>query len=430
MQSLRLSFTAALAFSVTACGSGGGGTIGLGPSGERTYEEYCNYEGLAPSKRHTYILIDERTLVPSRTAEEFIANNAAVRNAVQSFSSPSMAVGSAMAEPRERVSLFLLPADGTSASRIFTGCIPALSSEELADLRSEQSEIRRFATGDVARGIEEAQGLFEGLVVAAVRGASESVAESLDYSDGAIQNASAFRSLRASGRLVNTEEGLPRVVLISQLNKTTLPEESDERAMRRSAIEAARESRIDFGLSDVFVIQPSGADDEQQAFVETFFLAQNGRLSYWGDQRPPTVDAAPENILRFIGTADYPSGPETIQVRIATDPNGRLVQSWLVLRGQPDRATPLTGQAVCSSATSCDIRSDDGAFAQAWSLSPGGDPEFVNSMPFGGLRDFSITASDSALSGKIYDPAVNQIGSNPDKKAIEIEGTQQDNAVF
>ena len=429
---LRSFFTAAICVAgLTACGSGDGGTIGMGPSGERTFEDYCSVEGLTPSLRHTYILIDENMLSPVASAEEFIAKNAPIRNAVQAFASPALAVDSGTSEPRERISLFVLPADGTSANRIFSGCIPALSSDEIAEMRSQQSDINRFATGDATRGFEEAQGTFEGLVVASIRGAAEDVAEPASPSTGVIDQASAFRSLGASGRLINTDDGLPRVVLITQLGQTSLPEgATDEETIRQAAFDAATNSRFDLGLSDVFVIQPGGANEHQRAFADSFFLAQNGRLSYWGDQRPPTVDAGPVSVSRYIGEAQYPSGPETVQVRLATDVNGRLVQSWMVLRGQPDRATPMTGQTVCTSKTSCNIRNDDGDFAQAWSLSPGADPEFVNDMPFAGVRDFDLETNDEKLSGKLYDPAIDQFGPDPKNDSIAINATAQANAVF
>jgi hypothetical protein len=113
-----------------------------------------------------------------------------------------------------------------------------------------------------------------------------------------------------------------------------------------------------------------------------------------------------------------------VTLRIADDGKGNLVSAWLTLLGGTNQSIPMTGQIACSSAAVCKIVSDDKGFAQAWKRKPGGEPEFANDLPFGGMRNFAFEISGNDLKGSVSDPMV-QLGSDASKDSIAIKAVSQ-----
>jgi hypothetical protein len=416
---------AAASFCVSACGESQTAARPTGAVGEFRLERFCDVPELRKSLRHTFILIDQRALAKASSAAEFAKSNGAVRDAVLAFGDPVGAIQSGALDYRERVSILLLPIDGSAAKLLFEGCVPALSPEEMAASR-KGSALADFFTGGTQQSLRnEAEAFRTRIVSGIVLAAREAPGEPRPKTEG-LANSSLIESMRTSGRLINAEKGLPRVVLLSNLGTIDLVGADTRAKARELGFQQGSEVGLDLGRAGLHImLMGEGSSPLARDYAESFFLAQHARLLSWGRDMPAKLPSAPVAVSRFTGEAQYPSGPESIQVRLATDRNGALVDSWLILRGAPDRATPLTGQETCEG-LKCTLRSDDGGFAQAWSLSPGADPEFNNDFPFGGVRDWEIVISGSRLIGRAFDPAVQMGTSN----SISIEAHSAENANF
>jgi hypothetical protein len=170
------------------------------------------------------------------------------------------------------------------------------------------------------------------------------------------------------------------------------------------------------------IVQPEGAPPKGKEFLEGFLLAQGGRLVSYSSGKPMAGERAPKVVRYLEGEAAYPGRSERLSLRIADDGKGNLSSSWLTMLGGVNKPIPLTGQISCSSPSICKIASDDKGFAQAWSPQPGGEPEFVNEMPFAGMRNFSFEIQGKELTGEVSDPMV-QIGNDGSKSSIAIKAS-------
>lgn len=424
----RTLFALAGALALAACNPSPSGPPPGGGTGELRAEEFCSAPDLKPALRHTYVLIDEKVISPASTGAEFVEKNSALREVVLNFSDPARALPSGASDYRERISVHILPADGSAAYRVFSGCVPGLSPDELTSIRSRSSSLDTFFTGGVGQKIENEADAFRTKLIGALLVAGQRAETPARPQSGMLGETSVFQSLRSSGRMINSDLGVPRIVLLTDLSAVTMPAGADRAAFRAAGFEDGAKEALDLARADIVLIQSKPVQGLMRDYVDAFLLAQHARLVYWGNERIGALPTAPAEVRRYVGTAAYPSGPETSQFRLAVDRDGKLVNSWLILRGRPDRSTPLTGNAVCDLEGVCTLRSDQGGFAQAWSLDPGGEPEFENTMPFAGLRDFEINAGPATLTGRVFDPAVVVSGAEGD--SIRLEGTIQPDATF
>src|SRR5262249_11706099 len=139
---------------------------------------------------------------------------------------------------------------------------------------------------------------------------------------GPVASNALVQSLRASGALINAKQGVPRVVLITDLRQSELPAFAKREDARAAGFKQGRETALDFGRADVLVMQPGGGDAMLRDYMDAFLLSQHGRLAFWGDFRTGVLPEAPVRVERYVGEATYPQGPETIQVRVGIDKNG------------------------------------------------------------------------------------------------------------
>ncbi|MGE6696714.1 hypothetical protein ACQKH5_03415 [Hyphomonas sp. NPDC076900] len=416
----------------SACGAPSAPSAsGLSAGSELRAETFCAVDGLDPALRHTYVMIDEKVLSKTETPADFVGLNGRIRDVVLTFADPDRALSSGTSDYRERISIHILPTDGSASYRVFSGCIPGLSPQELIDSRKQGSAVNDFFTGGVQQQIRNDSEDFIAKLVGSLQNAARSAKGPASPQTGKVNEISAFQSIRASGRVINSDLGVPRVVLVTDLSSTQLPEAEGRDKLREAAFAAGSDAALDFSRADVVVVQSNGGNENQREYIDAFLLAQHGKLVYWGNERVGALPTAPSRIARYVGTASYPNGEDTVQIRVAMDRSGRLVNSWLILRGRPDKSVPMTGSALCETPQTCVIRSDEGGFSQFWSLSPGGEPEFHPDMPFSGLRDFEFTAGPDTLEGKLFDPSVDRIGPpGSEMDSIKLDARLQADANF
>jgi hypothetical protein len=378
--------------------------------------EYCDGEGLTPPLRHTTVFLDARLLEKSKDAAEFAAKNAAMRDIILSIAEPRRIQTSGVTALRERVTIVVVPSDGSPAQPVFEGCPPGLSAQEIAREQAKGSSLSEFVSGDITRTLDKQADAFTRQLIGGLNAAGAR-AEGGPVPASPIEQSPFLAAVRASKGLFEMEDQLQRLILVSDFTRLTVPDD------RQSGIKSGQAAAGSFNHAEVHLVTPSGRALAHKAFLQGYFLAQAGRLASYSAGRVGTPTSPPTRLSTFIGEAAYPERKEAVLIRLAADADGKLSGSWLTLRGTPDRATPMTGRMTCG-ADQCRVESDDGGFAQTWSYSPSGAPRFDGEWPFAGMRNFSFVVSEGRISGRVYDEAV-YIGEDTSRNSIEISGVRK-----
>lgn len=396
-------------------------------SGGIRFEEYCALPGVSSSLRQTFILMDEHAVAGVTNPEEFGTANAKLRNVIMAFATPDAASVTGLMDHRERLSILLLPRDGTAAKLLFTGCLPSLSPEELTTADREGSALATFFTGGVHQRLNEAADEFRSRVASAMILAARNAPGPTAPETGTLARSQLIQSLLASGQLVNGENGVPRVLLLSNLSQIDLGGASEPEQARRNGFADGQSIALDLGRAELHVFLAQGRhSDLAREYIRAFFLTRHANLLTWADDRPPPMPTPPVVVERYNGEALYPRGPEAVQVRIAADRNGALVDSWMILRGEENRSIPMTGRRFCNPGGLCSLHSDDGGFAQAWSPGVTASPQFDRLLPFVGMREWEITTQAQALRGRVFDRTV-RYGAGAGEDSFALRGSVAQN---
>lgn len=416
-----LAVTSVASLVLAACGSEAtGGTPAKSGGGSTVRaESACDLQGFKAPLRRTVVLVDAKALRKSGNGLEFADRNKAFRDLILSIADPAVALPAGTSAAREQIVIAVVPADGSAAQTAFVGCIPGMSPQELAAAQQKESGISSVFSSGPARGLEEQASTFRtqligGMVAAASQGADAASAQS-----GSVDAAPFLAGIRASKGLFDEDGRAQRIVLFSDLSGLDLPA-GDASAIRKAGIEAGRKAGSELSQADVHIVLPSGKSIAGRDFFDAYWLAQGARLLSYAPEKVANVAPSPVRLWRFAGQVAYPSGPELADIRIGEDGKGKLTASWLTLLGTPSYAVPMTGSIVCSG-DDCTIQSDKGGFAQAWSEAPGGEPEFRNDLPFGGMRDFALKITGDRIAGQATDEGV-YIGADHSRDGIPITG--------
>lgn len=414
--------------SLASCGGGDSGSSSSSSGGvtqATRFEAYCKPQGLTPALRQTFILVDAKALKKSALATEFAANNAFVRDVVLSFANPGLALNSGATAPRERISILLVPADGSPAQLVFTGCMPGLSADERAAASQSGSSISEFFTGDQFKELDKDTENFLMAVIGGLTAAAKSGIDAVEPQTGALGSTALFSSLRASrGALEIPKGNVGRLIVISDLSAATFESAEDKATPAKQGQDAGYKAGGDFGMSEVMVVQPPNSPLKGKDYLTGFLLAQGGDLTSFSSGKPGAGGRAPVKVRTFDGEAAYPSRTERVTIRIADDGKGNLTSSWLSVQGGTNQPIPMTGQITCATPATCKIVSDDKGFAQAWSPVPGGEPEFASDLPFGGMRSFAFEISGNEIKGAVSDHQV-QLSDDENNNSIPVKGMTQ-----
>lgn len=410
----------ALGLPLASCGSGTSGHS-TSSGGLIRVEQYCKMGSFEPSLRQTFILIDAKVLKQAKQATEFAQSNGFIRDLILSFADPKQALASGLSAPRERISVLLVPSDGSPAQPIFSGCIPGLSQDEEAAARQNSSSMGEFFTGDPLEQLNEDAKQFQLGLIGALTEAAKKGAREIEPQLGPIAATSLFSAIKASRGVLEVPKGMiPRFVIVSDLSAATFENTDSKDTPYKQGQDAGFKAGGDFGLSEVSVIQPKGTFVKGKEYLEGFLLAQGGQLTSISVGRPIAAGRAPTQVFFFEGSAAYPSRTQNIKLRIAGDSKGTLTSSWLTILGGENQPIPMSGQITCTSSKMCTVLSDDKGFSQAWADRRTADPQFSNDLPFGGMRNFRLTIEGSILKGDVSDPMV-QLGDDPSKNSIAVK---------
>lgn len=403
-------------------GDGAGSGSTTAPHEAIRADAACVQQGLEAPKRQTVILVDAKAIQKAADAIEFTARDPAFRDLVLSIADPEKGVNGGLSVPRERVTIAVVPSDGSAAEIAFSGCIPGLSQDELASATAKQSLLGSVFTSGTAGQVDKAIEAFRtqligGLVAAAGRADGTPSAQS-----GPVAASRFLQGVRASRTLWDAKDSVPRLILVSDLSALDLVDEHSKDSALDQGIAAGRTAGGDLGLAEVHVVLPAERPIPDQNFLRGYFLAQNGALASTSVGRVVSSPPPPRRLWRFAGEAAYPSGAVPLDVRLGDDGSGKLTASWVTVLSDPRFAIPLSGQIACASTDRCKVTSDSGGFAQIWAGSTPNAPKFDANLPFGGMRSATLEIAGDKLTGRASDDAVT-VGKDDSQNWIGIKAT-------
>jgi hypothetical protein len=144
-------------------------------------------------------------------------------------------------------------------------------------------------------------------------------------------------------------------------------------------------------------------------YVSALLLGSKGFLVGVSGETLPALQEPPQMVAVYGGFASYGLVNAPMQIRLAVDSSGSLVNSWVEVSVDKATATPMTGKAICKGANldNCTIQGDGKDFSQAWAVDPDPNkPTFDQKLPFCGIRWFQFTTSPKGVNGNFYDPLV------------------------
>lgn len=388
-------------------------------------DAYCNIDGLAPSTRHSFVVVDSTAMKPSSSPDEFRTQNGFIRELLLSVVAPDRGLSSGMVAPRERVSLIILPTDGSAGRLIFTGCVPGLTVDEQTKVLENTSGWKKWTSGDPLTEVTNAGSKFTESLLSAMFSAAGELEGAPKSAKGTFKSSALLQSLAASQQLLEPAKGAARrVFLVSDLSRFQYDDPESTQSAKSRGIAAARQAGEVLRFSEVYLVQPPGSALKEKDYLGGFILGQGAKLAYFGSSVPSVATRSPVQSSEFAGRVEYAAGPESVQIVVARDDRNNLVYSFFALLGSNASVTPMFGTMICEADDDCKIISDKSGFAQTWKQSSGGNPEFNAEMPLAGARDFEFTIKGEIMKGEIKDEAL-QLSSNPAKPGLSVSATKQ-----
>jgi hypothetical protein len=384
-------------------------------------EEFCNVEGFSRPLRQTIIVVDQMAVEPW-AGGEISENNRRWINAIVTLAGVQDGQRNANSAPRERISVALGKSSGSDLVRIFTGCPPTYSREEIEKLMAGGGGVGRrleeWLGKDPKSRIEADQRAFRarllGALVQLTREPPRTTPAPGDF----------FSLLPEIGRSFELGNGIPRIILFSPL-RIQGADFAGRAAAREAGFQRAGRSGADLKRAEVYIVRgKSDASPLMRDYLATLLLGSKGYLVDWSGETMPALQEPPQTIGIYGGSISYGQIKAPMQVRLAIDASGGLVNSWVEVTVDKAIATPMTGKAICPKITSegCTVTGDGKDFAQAWVINPDpSKPTFDPRLPFSGIRWFEFSTSAKGATGKFADPMV--VVNKQKEMPFELGGT-------
>lgn len=369
-------------------------------------EEACNLEGFTRPLRQTIVVIDELAVEPW-TGGDMSDGNRRWINAIVDLAGVQEAQRNANAAPRERLTVLFARGNGSDLVRVFTGCAPTFSREELDKLDAQSTGFsRKFAEwlGKDPRSRAEAdQKAFRIKLLGAL------VQLTKEPSSAKLKESEFLSLLPEVGRNIDVGNGIPRIVVFSPLVLTNVSFENKAGA-REAGFKQAAHNGADLRRAEVYVVRGKHeASPFSRDYAAALLLGSKGFLIDVSGETLPALRDAPQATAVYGGFITYGGLNVPVQLRLAVDSIGSLVNSWVEVTVDKGTATPMTGKAICKGTNldNCTIQGDGKDFFQAWATDPDPNkPTFDQKLPFSGIRWFQFTTSTKGATGTFYDPMV------------------------
>jgi hypothetical protein len=384
-------------------------------------EQACTLEGFPRPLRQTIAVIDEVAIEPW-TGGQMSDNNRRWINAVIGLAGVQEGQrNESAAAPRERITVLLARANGSDLVRVFTGCPPTFSRDEIEKLDAESTGFTRafnvWLGKDPKSRVEADQKAFRISLLGALVQLTKDTVKA--------KSASEFLSLLPDvGRSIDLGSGIPRIVIFSPLIFSNGNFDS-KAAAREAGFKQASRSAADLKRAEVYVVRGKNELGVlARDYVTALLLGSKGFLVDVSGETLPALREAPEMIAVYGGFVPYGLINAPMQIRLAVDRSGSLVNSWVEVSVDRATATPMTGKAICKDANldNCTIQGDGKDFSQAWATDPDPNkPTFDQKLPFSGIRWFQFATSPKGVAGNFYDPMV--IVNKQKEMPFELERT-------
>lgn len=397
-----------LAAALALAGCKGGGSAesekgGTGPARTMKAEAWCDREGLTAPLRQTILMIDERVIKPG-TGAAFRTNNPDLFEMLNNLGNAASGASTGTMAPRERLNLYVVPADGASPRLVFTGCAPGLSADELSEARAGRSSIGDFVGGDLAGEMEDATEAYNRQFILGSTRMGDLAAAPDAVRAGQFAQSSLLASLKSVRQLGKEGAGVPRYFIFTDLG--TFPNLADATAAREAGFALAREAQLTMGGAEVVMMGPGGTSNSQaRQFANAFFLGSQGELMGWGSGALGALPAAPVEVRTYSGELRYPDTRYPTRLIIGRDAQNRLVNSWLIVNSDREWATPIGGSLRCN-AEVCQLVQDRSGLGQRWNPQQGGEPTFTEDLPLSGMRSIRAELTPEAAKGEVWDADV------------------------
>jgi hypothetical protein len=356
--------------------------------------------------RQTIAVIDELAIEPWTHGEISDANRRWI-NAVIGLAGVQEGQRTETAAPRERITVLLARANGSDLVRVFTGCPPTFSRDEFEKLDAQSTGLARAFNAwlgkDPRSRVEAGQKAFRiSLLGALVQLTKATVKTKTTESN--------FLSVLPDvGRSIDLGSGIPRIVIFSPLSLANVKFDSKS-AAREAGFKQASRYAADLKRAEVYVVRGKHEGGAlARDYVSALLLGSKGLLVDVSGESLPALREAPQMIAVYGGFISYGLIKAPIQIRLAVDPGGSLVNSWVEVSVDKATATPMTGKAICTGTNldSCAIQGDGKGFSQTWDIDPDPNkPTFDQKLPFSGIRWFQFSTSSKSVTGSFYDPMV------------------------
>jgi hypothetical protein len=370
-------------------------------------DEFCSMQGLKSALRETVLVIDENSVKASKP-ETFKTDNAELFAVVVGLANATRALDTGAMAPREHLTIAVANAQTGGLSRIFSGCLPAMSKEELAERKSkgEDGAMDIYFGSDIASKIEKARSNFltkAALMVAQVAGTGGG------RGSDSFNDSNFARTFKVIGPGAGTAGQIRRLIVFANPGGALSSVPEDFAQARQAGFDQAQNAQTYLGMSELYLV-PGGSTvgNTQRAFLDAWFLSSGADLRHVGAFTPDSLAKAPVRITSYTG--QLPLSPEVmspIALRLPTAADGSLVGAWISYTGSKgQRRTPIAGQFACAS-DGCELRGDpEGTLGQRWRTEPGSQPQPLIDGPFGGMRLITGRDDGQTLKGRIYDPII------------------------
>jgi hypothetical protein len=365
-------------------------------------ERYCNLEGFDRPSRQTIVVLDQR-LVVANPEKGLAPENQRWAREVLGLFDPDAPGRVATFLPRERVSLYVAPPSGGQPRLILTGCVPRFSDKELQQINSQLSAVQRamdyaWGSGAAEKAASYGKDFFR------TKLANQLWRIGPPQDNRSADPLSLFRSLARDRQLINLQNGIPRMIFITDLSKMAQELGPDVASARSWGFRKAKEIGLRLQRAEVYLIGPSS--DRLRDAMDTFFLGSEGDLVAWSEEMVGIFAANPVSVQVFSGKVSYCENEFPMDLRLSVDSEGQLLNSWLAVTVQDRTSTPLKGTFRCEGSDNCFLKSQECGLGQLWArlgCRPGENPEFTASLPMSGFRSLEGRVEGSQLTGQIFD---------------------------
>lgn len=351
--------------------------------------------------RQTIVILDEGLVGRGPNADK---DNLRWKRVLLEIADAIQAQPSSNLMPHERLSLYLWRADGSELTPVFLGCSPNISEQQRLSEEKGTSFISWALTGGPSKTIENSK-----------EGFRNAMADAIAQIDRLKPNrpgspAAMVQALSNASRLVDLNDGLPRIVFISPFLITGETKWRSTAEAMNAGFDLGTQAQLDLRRAEVYaVVLRSPSNDYLRSFISAFLLKSRGLLADWRTDGAPQFLPPPRVAKVFGGAVQIGDVQAPVQIRIAFDEQGTLVNSWIEVTTGRSLATPISGKAICKSADSCEVKGDGNLMGQAWNPDPRDEPSFDPQFGWSGLRYFELDYSGQSGRVRIWDPKVGKI---------------------